>query len=142
MSVRRFFGTGREKALRDFAKFFLEVLPFLYAQADSPRGTKRPARILFTTANCCLLGVSRNFLYNRKGMRNADSATIDDLTSLVDTAGLRLRQHRRNGDRRSYILCYSNCNNSSAVVTFHVIRMFRRWLWSVSTKDSSNFPSN
>lgn len=95
-------GTDREKALRKFAKFVLEVLPFLYGQQDSPTGTAHPKRKLCTQATCCLLGVSRNFLYNRKTMPNPESATEDDLTSVIDVAGLRLRQHRRNGDGRGY----------------------------------------
>lgn len=55
-------GTEREIALRDFAKFVMEVLPFLYGQADSPTGTTRPMMKLCTQSICCLLGVSRNFL--------------------------------------------------------------------------------
>lgn len=93
------YGTEREKALREFAKFVVEVLPFLYGQVDSPRGTMRPKRKLCTQAICCLLGVSRNFLYNRKSMLSPGSLLDKELTSLVDTAGLRLRQHRRNSDR-------------------------------------------
>lgn len=58
-----FHGTERQKALREFAKFVLEVLPFLYGDADSPSGI-RPKKKLCTNAICCILGVSRNFLYN------------------------------------------------------------------------------
>lgn len=94
--------TERERSLREFAKFVLEVLPFLYGQTDSPSGTKRPKKKLCTQAICCLLGVSRNFLYNRKSMASPENATEEELTSLIDTAGLRLRQHRRNGNRGNY----------------------------------------
>lgn len=68
-------GTARENALRKFGKFVIEVLPFLYGQVDSPRGTTRPKKKLCTQAICCLLGVSRNFLYNRKCTPNPANVT-------------------------------------------------------------------
>lgn len=95
-------GTSRLETLRKFAKFVSEVLPFLYGQSDSPRGTKCVKRKICTQAICCILGVSRNFLYNRKSAPNPENASEDDLTSLIDTAGLRLRQHRRMGFRGKY----------------------------------------
>lgn len=95
-------GTNREIALREFAKFVVEVLPFLYGSADAPSGTSRPARKICTNAICCLLGVSKTSLYHRKYILNPDTASEDELTSLIDIAGLRLRQHRRNGIRANY----------------------------------------
>lgn len=94
-------GTERQKALREFGKFLVEFLPFLYAQVDSPRGTARPKKKLFTQAICCLLGVSRNVLYNRK-LPNPQNATEEELTSLIDTASIRLRQLRRKRIRGTY----------------------------------------
>ena len=90
-------GTARQKALREFARFVLEVLPFLYGKSESPKGTARPKQKLCTQAICSLLGVSRNFLYNRMTM-SLNTATEEDLTSVIDAAGVRQRQHRRNGD--------------------------------------------
>lgn len=95
-------GTGRQKGLREFANFVFEVLPFLYSQVDSPTGTARPKTKLCTQAICCLLGVSRNFLYNRTSVQNLQNASEDELTSLIDSAGVRLRQRRRNGERHGY----------------------------------------
>ena len=88
--------------LQTLSNFIGEVLPFLYGQADSPTGTVRPSKKLCTHAICCILGVSRNFLYNRRKMLAGSASKEDDLHSIIDTAGLRLRQHRRNADRRNY----------------------------------------
>lgn len=60
---------------------------------------------LCTEAICCLLGVSRKFLYGRKTSClpvESTEASDQDLCSIVDTAGARMRQHRRIGDRRGY----------------------------------------
>lgn len=94
--------TERRRTLREFGAFVMEVMPFLYGQIASPRSSARLNNKLCTQAICCLLGVSRNFLYNRTSMLNPENATEDELTSLIDTAGVRLRQLRRKGDRRNY----------------------------------------
>ena len=88
--------------LRTLSNFIEEVLPFLYGQADSPTGTKRPSKKLCTHAICSILGVSRNYLYNRQKILLSSKSTDEDLRSVIDSTGLRLRQHRRNADRRNY----------------------------------------
>lgn len=125
-------GTERQKALLEFGKFVIEVLPFLYGQADSPRGTMRPKRKLCTKAICCLLGVSRNFLYKRKIQPSLDSSIEEELTSLVDTAGLRLRQLRRNGDRGNYPQFKAYQPTTVAAICL-VFWTFRNGLCSAST---------
>lgn len=55
---RQAHGTGRQRALREFAQFVLEVLPFLCGQSDSPKRRARLKRKLCTQAICSLLGVS------------------------------------------------------------------------------------
>ena len=51
----------------------------------------------------CLLCVSRNFLYGRKSLPHDEFSRENAIfTSLVDTARLRLRQHRPKGNRRGY----------------------------------------
>lgn len=97
-----FTGTERQKALRHLADFIIEVLPFLYAKADAPSGTRCPKRNICTGSICCLLGVSRSFLYARKSIRDPSRASDLELVSLVDTAGVRIRQHRRSGNRTGY----------------------------------------
>lgn len=66
MDLGEFSGTDKGKALRNFANFVVEVLPFLYAKSDAPSGTRCSKRKLCTNAICCLLGVSRSLLYGRK----------------------------------------------------------------------------
>lgn len=95
-------GTDRQIALLNFANFALEVLPFLYGQSGAPDGTPCPAEKLCTQAICSLLVVSRNFLYGRKRASLSTQVSEDELTSIVDMAGVRLRQHRRNGDREGF----------------------------------------
>lgn len=102
-------GTDRQKALRHFADFVVEVLPFLYAKADAPSGTRCPKRKLCTSAICSLLGISRSFLYGRKSVRDPSKARDDELSSVVDTAGVRRRQHRRNRLRTGYPMLEDLC---------------------------------
>lgn len=95
-------GTERENSLRQFGNFVVEVLPSLYGQADSPNSNGFPQKKLCTQAICCLLGVSRNFLYGRKTTSSSGNPSADELSCLVDTAGVRLRQLRRLGIRGNY----------------------------------------
>lgn len=80
----------------------VEVLPFLYGRANSLSGTRCPKKKLGTKAICCVLGVSRQFIYSRKSKSDSPLAGDNELTSILDTAGLRLRQHRRTGERLGY----------------------------------------
>ena len=93
--------TDRQKALKQLSEFTTEVIPFLRGQKDAPSGTKRPQNKLCTEAICCLLGVSKNFLYRRKLFRT-ESGAEDQLLSTVDRAGVRLCQYRRCGLRTGY----------------------------------------
>lgn len=97
---------NRKRSLRRFTDFALKVLPFLYGNEDAPSGTKCPSEKLCTEAICALLGVSRKFLYGRKRMVlvNAPSNDVSDqdLSSIIDESGTRLRQRRRVGDRAGY----------------------------------------
>lgn len=54
-----FVGTERQRALRTFGTFVLEVLPFLYGQENAPSGTECPSEKLCTQTICCILGISR-----------------------------------------------------------------------------------
>lgn len=87
--------TARKQTLREHADFVVEVFPFVYGLIDSPLGTPKPPRKLCTEAICCLLGVSKIFLYGRKRTTRQCSATDEELTSIVDNSGVRMRQLRR-----------------------------------------------
>lgn len=95
-------GTRRQESLRDFARFVMEILPFLYAKDSSACGSVHLRKKLCTHSICCLLGISRNFLYNRKIFKSPDSATDDQLENLIDSADIRLRQLRRTGKRGKF----------------------------------------
>lgn len=89
--------TDRRKSIHQLECFAIKVVPFLPA----PSGTPGPLKTFCTESICCLLGVSRKFLYGCK--RNASTASSDsDLTSIVDSPGDRMRQHRRVGWRLGY----------------------------------------
>lgn len=94
--------TNSKTALQNFANFVLKVLPFLSGKEDAPSGTKCPSERLCTQAICCLLSVSRKFLYGRKKGLPSTEPSEQELSSIVDAAGTRLRQHRRVGNRRGY----------------------------------------
>ena len=96
-------GTERQKALSGFARFVVEVLPFLCGHIDSQRVGlgERLKNKLCTSAICCLLGVSRNCLYTTTNLR-PDNATEDELQSIIGSAGVCLRQMRRRGDRQCF----------------------------------------
>lgn len=84
--------TDRRKAVRQLGDFIADVLPFLYGVSDSSNGVRRPKQKLCTTAICCLLGVSRNFLYKRKRALLGKRAGDDEFfASIVDTAVVRRR---------------------------------------------------
>lgn len=95
-------GTDLQRALRSLAAFVIDVLPFLYGLQDSPRGTRKPKRMLCTEAICFLLGVSKNFLYGKKRVQVLKIASETELKSIVDSSGVRLRQLRRRGDRGKF----------------------------------------
>lgn len=80
----------------------LEVIPFLCGQSEAPDETPGPSKNLCTQAICSILGVSRNFLYGIKRRLASKEVTENELTSIADTAGVRLRQHHRTGDRGSF----------------------------------------
>lgn len=95
--------TDRCAALRQLGEFIADVLPFLYGMNDSRNGVRKPKNKLCTTAICGLLGVSRNLLYKRKRTSLGKRARDDELfASVLDTAGVRMRQHRRLGKRTGY----------------------------------------
>ena len=96
-------GSNLQLVLETFAGFVQEVLPFLYAQKDAPNGTKCPAQKRSTAAICCLLGVSRNFLYLRKSKSLSNVPTGEELHSIIDTAVIQTKQHRRRRDRTGYL---------------------------------------
>lgn len=95
-------GTLLQRAHRKFADMVIKVLPFLYGKEDAPSGTRCPHEKLCTHAICCLLGVSRKFVYGRKKAAPGTAVPDHELTSVIDTAGIRMRQHRRQGDRHGY----------------------------------------
>lgn len=96
--------TDRPAALRELKLFATDVFPFLRGQQDAPSGTPRPKRKLCTEAICSLLGVSKNFLYGRTitGPRISGAEQGQEVSGIVDTAGVRLLQHRRCGSRAGF----------------------------------------
>lgn len=95
----------RQRALRDLADFVTDVLPFLWGQRESSTGIKPPEKKLCTQVLCDLLGVSRNFLYKRKASASLQLSAApagEMFLSILDTAGVRMRQHRRIGLRTGY----------------------------------------
>lgn len=95
-----FSGTDHQRALHDLSEFVKAVLPFLYGVQDSPSGTLRTCRKLCSGSICCLLGVSRNYSYGRRASSVHSHATDEELSSLVDTSVVRLRQIRCPKNRR------------------------------------------
>ena len=94
--------TDRQNALKSLAKLCKEVLPFLRGEKSAPNCTVYPQIKLCTEAICCLLGVSRNFLYRRKPASHGNICQEEELSSIVDDAGARQRQYRRCGLRKGY----------------------------------------
>ena len=94
--------TDRKEALQQLAIFATEVILFPRGKRDAPNGTARPDNPFCTEAICCLLGVSRNFIYRRKPHNGGNSNADEALVCVVDTAGARLRQHRRMGTRTGF----------------------------------------
>lgn len=86
--------TDRGRAVQRLANCSVEELPFLYAQKGAPNGTAHPVRNFCSEAICCILGVSRNFLYRRNIAFSRIVSSDQDLTSVVDTACVRQRQYR------------------------------------------------
>lgn len=119
-SERQFdLSTDRQKAVRQLGKFVADVLPFLYGVSDSRSGVRRPKKKLCAQSICCLLGVSRNFLYKRTSLRTPAHTQPSDeelYTSILDTAGVRMRQYRRLGLRTGFPevdkLCSFHCGCS------------------------------
>lgn len=99
-------GTDRQKAMRRFDKYVETIMPFLYASPGVELSGVRLRRKLCTQAIHFFLGVSRKILF-RRSKRIAPGAESSDpskevLASIIDLAGVRRRQHRRNGDRRGF----------------------------------------
>lgn len=99
--------TGRDispkhAALFKFRDFVMEVLPYLYGRISAGNVPFHAPRKLCTSSICTLLGVSRSFLYNKSSLYFLQTSDVSEIQSVIDDAGIRQRQRRRNKNRSGF----------------------------------------